>query len=173
MKKVILELGGNINRLDTALELAKEHPDSLIVISSEGDPARCLEKLKSAGIPKDRFILDYQAWDTVTNFTKTFPIICENKIQELYIVTDLFHIPRCKAICESAYFGKKISRHYVPHGDEKRKESFELILGDTIRTLLWKFTGHLFYDKKVKEQRMPTIESDSKIAEDLLKHYEV
>ena len=110
MKKVILELGGNINRLDTALELAKKHPDALIIISSEGNPAGCLAKLKAAGIPKDRFILDYQAWDTVTNFTKTFPIICGNKIQELYIVTDLFHIPRSKAICESAYFGKKILR---------------------------------------------------------------
>ena len=71
MKKAILELGGNINRLDTALDLAKKSPNALIIISSESDPKECLQKLKAAGIAKERFILDYNAWDTVTNFVKT------------------------------------------------------------------------------------------------------
>ena len=170
MKKAILELGGNINRLDTALELAKSHPDALIIISSEGDPAGCLAKLKAAGIPKDRFILDYQAWDTVTNFTTTLPIIRDEEIGELYVVTDLFHIPRSKAICESIYFGRGVVRNYVPHGTDDHKET---LWYDTFRALLWRFTGHLLYDEKVKEQRMPGIEADAKLAAELLKSYEV
>jgi uncharacterized SAM-binding protein YcdF (DUF218 family) len=170
MKKAILELGGNINRLDTVLELVKQHPDALIIISSEGDPAGCLAKLKAAGIPKDRFILDYNAWDTVTNFTTTLPIIRDQEIDELYVVTDLFHIPRSRSICEAIYFGRGVLRSYVPHGTDDHKEP---IWYDTFRALLWRFTGHLLYDEKVKEQRMPGIEADAKLEEELLKDYEV
>ena len=170
MKKAILELGGNINRLDTALELAKQHPDALIIISSEGDPAGCLAKLKAAGIPKDRFILDYNAWDTVTNFTTTMPLIEKYEIDELYVVTDLFHIPRSKAICETIYFFRGVVRHYVPHGNDDHKET---IWYDFIRSLIWRLSNHLVYDEKVKEQRMPGIEADAKLAEELLKTYEV
>jgi len=170
MKKAILELGGNINRLDTALEVAKQHPDALIIISTESDPKGCLDKLKAAGIPKDRFILDYKAWDTVTNFTETFPIIRDQEIGELYVVTDLFHIPRSQAICESVYFGKSVVTHYVAHGTDDHKET---IWYDLIRSLVWRFTGYLIYDQKVKDQRMPSIHTDEIMAQKLLKDYEV
>jgi uncharacterized SAM-binding protein YcdF (DUF218 family) len=170
MKKAIIELGGNNNRLDTALELAKQHPDALIIISSEGYPAGCLAKLKAAGISKDRFILDYNAWDTVTNFTTTLSIIRKQKIKELYVVTDLFHIPRSKKICETVYFGRGVKRYYVPHGSDDHKE---ILWYDWMRSLIWRTTGYLIYDKKVKEQRMPAIEADAKLAEELLKSYEV
>ena len=169
MKKAILELGGNINRLDTALELAKQHPDALIIISSEGDPAGCLAKLKAAGISKNRFILDYNAWDTVTNFTTTLPIIRDQEIGELYVVTDLFHIPRSKAICETIYFFRGVVINYVAHGYDDHKE---VIWYDFMRSLVWRLTNHLIYDEKVKGQRMPGIEADAKVAEELLKNYE-
>jgi len=170
MKKAILELGGNINRLDTALELAKQQPDALIIISSEGDPAGCLAKLKAAGIPKDRFILDYKAWDTVTNFTTTLPIIRDQEIGELYVVTDLFHIPRSQVICESVYLGRGVVKHYVAHGTDDHKEP---IWYDLFRALLWRFTGYLWYDEAVKDSRMPQIHSDEIVAQKLLKDYEV
>jgi hypothetical protein len=85
-------------------------------------------------------------------------------------VTDLFHIPRSKAICESIYFGRGVVRNYVPHGIDDHKET---LWYDTFRALLWRFTGHLLYDEKVKEQRMPGIEADAKLASELLKSYEV
>ena len=170
MKKAILELGGNNSRLDTALDLFKQYPDSLIIISSEGDPKGCLEKLKAARVPKDQFILDYQAWDTVTNFTTTYSLIRKHKVNELYVVTDLFHIPRSKVICETVYFGSSIKRNYVPHGSDNHKEP---IWYDRTRAIVWKCSGILLYDKKVKEQRIPAIEADSKLAEELLKSYEV
>jgi uncharacterized SAM-binding protein YcdF (DUF218 family) len=170
MKKAILSLGGNINRLDTALEVAKQHPDALIIISSEENPAGCLAKLKAAGIPKDRFILDYQAWDTVTNFTTTLPIVRDQEIGKLYVVTDLFHIPRSKAICESIYFGTGVIRNYIPHGTDDRKEP---IWYDTLRAIFWRLTGHLLYDEKVKDARMPAIHTDEILAQKLLQDYEV
>jgi len=169
MKRAILELGGNINRLDTALDLFKQYPDALIIISSEGDPKGCIEKLKAAGVPRDQFILDYQAWDTVTNFTTTYSLIRKYRIKELYVVTDLFHIPRSKAICETVYFGCNIKKDYVPHGSNNHKEP---IWYDRKRSIVWKLFGILLYDKKVKDQRMPAIQADSKLAEELLKSYD-
>ena len=170
MKKAILGLGGNINRLDTVLELAKQYPDALIIISSEENPAECLAKLKAAGIPKDKFILDYNAWDTVTNFTKTFPIIRDQEIGDLYVVTDLFHIPRSEAICESVYFGRGVQKNYVAHGSDDHKE---VIWGDLFRSFFWRLTGYLFYDKSIKDSRMPQISSDEILAKKILETYEV
>ena len=170
MKKAILELGGNINRLDTALDLAKKSPNALIIISSESDPKECLQKLKAAGIAKERFILDYNAWDTVTNFVKTLPIIKNEEIDELYVVTDLFHIQRSRIICESVYFNTGVKTYYIPHGTDDHKES---IWYDMFRSIFWRFTGYLWYEPNVKNARMSQIEADGRLAKELLQNYEL
>ena len=170
MKRIILQLGGNVARLDTGIELLQRYPDVRMIISSELPPEECIRKLKAAKISKDRFIFDYQSWDTVTNFTITFPIIREMEIEEMFVVSDLFHIPRVQAICESVYLGKGMIKHYVAHGSDDHKEP---IWYDTIRALVWRFTGHLLYDPKVKSDRMPAYEKASIRVKELLKDYEV
>ena len=170
MSKVIFQLGGNINRMDTGLKLLQDHPDAIMMIFSELPPEGCLNRLKAAGIPKDRFIFDYQSWDTVSNFTMTYPRVKEMGVKELYIVSDLFHIPRVQAICETVYFGTDVVRHYVPHGTDNHKE---VIWYDLCRALLWKFTGYLWYDKKVKNERMPLYDAAAKYIDEHLKDYEV
>ena len=74
MSKVILQLGGNVHRMDTGLKLLQDNPDAMMIISSELPVDECLNKLKAAKIPKERFIFDYQAWDTVTNFCRLINI---------------------------------------------------------------------------------------------------
>lgn len=171
MKKIILSLGGNINRLDTTLKLSKEHSDALIIVSSENDPKGCLDKFKAASIPKDRFIFDYQAWDTLTNFTTTRSFIEKNKVTDLYVVTDSFHMQRAKVICDIVYYNSDINRYYVFHEPDNRKEPTKLVWYDMFRAIIWKTTGILLYDKSVKDERMPQYEADSKYMEQLLKEY--
>ena len=72
---VILHLGGCVSRIEKTLELAAAHPDAVIVISSEGSIARVINRLEAAGVARDRYILDFKAWDTVTNFALTFDLI--------------------------------------------------------------------------------------------------
>ena len=133
-------------------------------------PEECINKLKSAKIPKERFIFDYQAWDTVTNFTMTYPRIRDMGIEELYVVSDLFHIPRVQAICESVYLGRGVVKHYIPHGTDNHKE---VIWYDLCRALFWRFTGILLYDQKTKDERMPAYNEAEVRVQELLKDYEV
>jgi uncharacterized SAM-binding protein YcdF (DUF218 family) len=170
MKKLILQLGGNVARLDTGIKVLQEHPDATMIISSELPADVCIRKLREAKIPKERFIFDYQAWDTVTNFTVTCPMIRDMGIEELYVVSDLFHIPRVEAICESIYLGRNIKKYYISHGTDNHKE---VIWYDLCRALFWRFTEYLLYDQKVKDDRMPAyIEADIRVKE-LLETYEV
>jgi uncharacterized SAM-binding protein YcdF (DUF218 family) len=170
MKKIILQLGGNVNRLDTGIQVLQQYPDATMIISSELPPEECINKLKSAKISKDRFIFDYQAWDTVTNFTTTLPIIRDMEIGEIYVVSDLFHIPRVQAICESVYLGRGIVKHYVAHGTDNHEE---VVWYDLCRALLWRFTGFLLYDQKTKDERMPAYNDAAIRIKELLEHYEV
>jgi hypothetical protein len=170
MSKVILQLGGNVHRMDTGLKLLLEHSDAIMIISSELPVDECLSKLKAAKIPKERFIFDYQAWDTVTNFTMTYPKIRDMGVKELYVVSDLFHIPRVQAICESIYLGRDVVKNYIAHGTDNHKE---VIWYDLCRALLWRFTGYLLYDNKTKNDRMPLYDAAAKYIEEHLKDYEV
>jgi hypothetical protein len=170
MAKVILQLGGNVERLNTGIKVLQEHPDAKMIISSELPPEECIKKLKAAKIPKERFIFDYQAWDTITNFTTTLPMIQDIGVGEMYIVSDLFHIPRVKVICETIYSGKNIKIHYVSHGTDNHKEP---IWYDAVRALVWRLTGYLIFEQKVKNERMPAYEKASVRIKELLKTYEV
>ena len=170
MSNVILELGGNPNRLDKAIEVFKQNPDSIIVISTEGSLKFCIDKLKSAGIPDNQYIFDYNAWDTVTNFTETYNLIKSKTPQKLFVVTDQFHMKRSLIIANTIYFFTGIDIVPCPYigGDLQIVESDSLIWGDFARSLIWKLTGYLFYDPSVKNERMPQIKADEKLVKELL-----
>ena len=70
MKKLILHLGGGLDRADKCIQLANVHPDAMILVSSEG--GNILEYYTERGIDPNRVFLDNDAWDTVTNFTHTY-----------------------------------------------------------------------------------------------------
>jgi len=50
--ETILHLGGSLQRLTKTIELAKEKPTSLVVVSSEGDPQKVMRTLLDAGIER-------------------------------------------------------------------------------------------------------------------------
>jgi hypothetical protein len=163
---IILELGGNVNRIKAVCDLALKLPNAKIIISSELPCSEVVNLLTESGIGYDRFLLDFTAWDTVTNFTETFRLIKSYKPEKIHIVTDKFHMPRSAAIATCVYLFKKIT--LVPHpylgGDLNYKEPFKLILEDAIRALVWRLTGQLIYYKQVKKERMPLFVREKQIA---------
>lgn len=163
---VILELGGNPSRMYRVIELAQQYPSAQIVISSEGSPDFVVGLLRGAGIADARFILDFKAWDTVTNFTHTLRLVQSYSPRTLYIVTDQFHMKRAMAIAKAVYFLRRIKIVPEPYmGSEPHPpESEELIRYDQMRSWIWRLTGYLQYDKAVKDQRMPGIEADEQHA---------
>ena len=165
---VILELGGNAARLYRVVELAKKYPTTKIVISSEGNPEYVFLFLRNAGIDFNRIIFDFNAWDTVTNFTKTKGYITYLQPKKLYIVTDKFHMERAMHIARAVYFLsgiEVIAEPYYgsePHPPEPRNH----VRNDLIRAWLWRLTGFLHYYINVKTTRMPGINADKQTAID-------
>jgi hypothetical protein len=163
---VILELGGNVNRMQTVKQLATENKTAKIIVSSESPPTAVVDILSSAGIGYERFLLDFNAWDTVTNFTETVKLIKLYQPRRLFIVTDYFHMRRAMAIAKPVYALSGIKLVPVPFmgGDIHYKEPLKLILEDAGRAWVWRLTGKLIYDQTVKDQRMPGINADKQLA---------
>ena len=152
--KVILELGGNVARMDKAVELAAANPDSHLIVSSESDPAGCLRKIQAAGLDPSRYTLDYTAWDTVTNFTNTKRIVDALAPDELVVVTDGFHMPRSMTIGRIVYFGSKTKLSAHPSSPKDRDESKRLVLWDATRAAISRFLGNTIYDQAVYDGRI-------------------
>jgi uncharacterized SAM-binding protein YcdF (DUF218 family) len=157
--KIILELGGSPNRLKKAAEIYHQFPDAIVLISSEDSAHLCLNILAEANVPESKVFFNYDAWDTVTNFTETYKLITKANAQQLFVVTDKFHMERAMAIANVVYFASSIKLTPCEYlgGDLNRQESSGLIRADFLRALCWKLFGFLFYDKKVKQERMPGI----------------
>jgi uncharacterized SAM-binding protein YcdF (DUF218 family) len=159
MKRLILHLGGGMDRANKCIQLAQEYPDAPIFVSSEG--GNPLEYYSQAGIEPNRVFLDYDAWDTVTNFTHTVKRIKDQFNPEIvFVVTHDFHMARSMRIAEAVYFLRGIkpiakpSGGPNPYGPEYNfTEPDNLIEGDTIRAWIWRLTGLLFYSEKVRTQR--------------------
>lgn len=165
---IILELGGNAARLYKVLELASEYPEAKIIISSEGSPDHVVGLLRGAGINDERFLLDFKAWDTVTNFTETVKLIKSFHPKNLYVVTDQFHMKRSMAIATAVYFlsGMRIIPNPYMGSEPHDPENPKYVRDDRFRAWLWRLTGYLKYYPNVKEARMPQIEADEKHAKE-------
>lgn len=151
-RKLILHLGGNLQRADKAIELANANPDALILISSEGGES--VKYYTDRGINPKRVFNDMTAWDTVTNFTATYRRIRKTfKPDKIYVVTDGFHMKRSMRIADAVYFLSGIELVPSISSPVNRAEKSSYVRDDTIRSWIWKLTRILFYWKKVREDR--------------------
>jgi uncharacterized SAM-binding protein YcdF (DUF218 family) len=154
---IILHLGGNSERAQTAAALARDLPNAKIVVSTEsGDYMRYY---KDADIDPVRIISNRAAWDTVTNFTHTYKLLKALDCTRLYVVTDMFHCYRSMliAIC---IWGKRVPIYIVPHGTSVSPSDESFAAFDCFRALLWRLTGILIYWKSVYEERKPYFEPE-------------
>jgi hypothetical protein len=167
MSKIIIELGGSPHRLNKAIELYHQNPDALILISSEGNPQLCVDMLKAGGVPESNYIFDFNAWDTVTNFTETYKFIRSKGTKKLFVVTDRFHMRRSMVIAQTVYFltGVELVPCESLEGDLNRVESDGLVFGCFVATLLWKLFRYSNTNSNSYKTRMPGIEAEKLIAQ--------
>lgn len=133
MPDAILHLGGDPRRIERTIEEARRHPQAVVVISSEGP-------VNAADIAPERVIVDDIAYDTVGNFTDTWPIIRRLAARRVYVVTSNWHMPRAMAIATVAYFGRGVTPIACPwpNGDHQDPGN---VLWDVMRTVQWRVTG--------------------------------
>lgn len=158
--KVILELGGNPSRLDTAIPLLQQNPGSHLVISSESPAQTVLDKLTAAEVDPSTYTIDETAWDTVTNFTNTMPLVKRLGATELLVVTDGFHMLRAMCIATLIYFKSGITLSAHPSSPVDHHESRRLVIFDTFRASISRFLGNTIYTQQVYDDRVAAFYND-------------
>ena len=144
--QALLVLGGSTTALERekfAAQLAREHPDLPIWISGGSPNQKYTERVfVKAGIDPRRLHLDYQAVDTVTNFTTLVDELQARGIKSVYLITSDYHMRRARVIGEIVLGSRGIEFKPVPVPSERTPEPVEKAIRDGARALLWVTTGH-------------------------------
>jgi uncharacterized SAM-binding protein YcdF (DUF218 family) len=139
--QAVLVLGGALEREVFAAEFAKEHPNLPIWVSSGSNPEYSEWVFSEAGIAADRLHLDYQAVDTVTNFTTLVKEFKARGINSIYLITSDYHMRRASVIGEIVLGSQGIDFKPVAVVSERSPESINKAIRDGARAVLWVATG--------------------------------
>lgn len=137
----ILVLGGQPHREAVAARLARLQPDLHVWSSSGLGPEQAYPIFDALGVGRDRITLDYQAVDTVTNFTTLVKTFQRQHVRHLYLVTSDYHMPRARAIATVILGSHRIAFTPIPAPSLKPAESSLRICRDILRAWLWCTTG--------------------------------
>jgi uncharacterized SAM-binding protein YcdF (DUF218 family) len=143
--QAILVLGGSTSRLERekfTAEFALEHPNLPIWISS-GSPRDYTEQVfADAGVNLKRLNLDYQAVDTVTNFTTIVDELQQQGIESVYLVTSDYHMRRAQIVGEIVLGSRGIHLKPIAVPSDQPQEPLSKVIRDGSRAILWVTTGH-------------------------------
>jgi uncharacterized SAM-binding protein YcdF (DUF218 family) len=138
----IFILGGETGREKLGAQFAAQHP-SLPVWISGGAPQGYTKKVfAKAGNNPNNLHLDYQASDTVTNFTTLVDRFQSEGIDTVYLFTSDDHMPRARIIGEIVFGSRGIKIKPVSFRSGRAVESRTKIFRDTARSILWLITGY-------------------------------
>ena len=137
----IFVLGGHEERERFAAKFALEHPKIPIWVSS-GSPQDYATKIfNNVGIKSDRLHLDYQAKDTVTNFTSLVKELKAQGIDSVYLITSDNHMNRARIIGEIVFGSQGIVLKPIAVPSNGSPEPIEKMIRDGGRSVLWLLTG--------------------------------
>jgi uncharacterized SAM-binding protein YcdF (DUF218 family) len=139
--EAIFVLGGHESRERWAAQLGAKYPKLPIWVSSgspEGYAKRIFEK---AGVNSQRLHLDYNARDTVTNFTSSVQELKAHHIQSVYLVTSDNHMNRARLVGEIIFGSQGILIKPISVPSDGTPEPIEKVLRDGARAILWLTTG--------------------------------
>jgi uncharacterized SAM-binding protein YcdF (DUF218 family) len=139
--QAILTLGGGGEREPFTAHFAKHYPSLEIWVSSGQSPERARPIFQSVGIPDTRVHFDRRAVDTVTNFTSLVDDFQKRHFHHLYLITSDFHMPRATAIATLVFGSRGIAFTPIAIPTNQPKESWQHILRDCGRAIVWLFTG--------------------------------
>ncbi|MCU0547670.1 MAG: YdcF family protein [Oscillatoriaceae cyanobacterium Prado104] len=138
----MLVLGGAIEREVFAAKFAREHPNLPIWVSSGSNREFAEWVFEEAGIDRDRVHLDYQAVDTVTNFTTLVDELRDRGIDSVYLITSDDHMRRAQIIGEIVLGSRGITFQPVAVPSGREPEPLQKAIRDGARSILWLTTGY-------------------------------
>jgi uncharacterized SAM-binding protein YcdF (DUF218 family) len=137
----ILVLGGSEDRELFSAQFAKTHPNLPVWISSGAPPEYAERVFQKAGVELDRLNLDYQAVDTVTNFTSVVDRLRQKNIRSVYLITSDYHMRRAQVIGEIVLGSRGINIQPVSIPSAQTQEPMAKAVRDGGRAALWVATG--------------------------------
>lgn len=140
--QALLVLGGALEREEFAAEFARNHPHLPIWVSGGSNPEYAEWVFSQAGIDLERVHLDYQAQDTVTNFTTLVDQLKSQGIESVYLITSDDHMRRAQVIGEIVLGSRGITFKPLPVPSGRSPEPIEKAIRDGARAILWVTTGH-------------------------------
>lgn len=140
--EAIFVLGGAEERELFAAEFAQQYPELSIWVSSGSPEGYARRVFTKAGIAEQRVHLNYDAVDTVTNFTTLVAQLQAQGIDGVYLVTSDDHMRRARVIGEIVFGSRGIMLKPIAVPSGRSPEPFEKALRDGARALLWVATGH-------------------------------
>lgn len=157
--EALLVLGGAIEREAFAAEFAHRHPDLPIWVSSGTNPEYAEWLFTNAGIDPQRLNLDYQAVDTVTNFTTLVDQLKAQGIESVYLITSDDHMLRARVIAEIVLGSRDISFRPLSVPSGRPPEPIEKSVRDGLRAIVWILTGYTAADLKPLPQNSEEAET--------------
>lgn len=144
--QAVLVLGGSTTALERekfAAKFALQYPDLPIWVSGGSPNQRYTKRVfAKAGIDPSRLRLDYQAVDTVTNFTTLVDDLQARGIHSVYLITSDYHMRRARIIGEIVLGSRGINFKAVRVPSNRSPESIEKAIRDGGRAIVWLLTGH-------------------------------
>ncbi len=144
--QAVLVLGGSsvdLERERYAAKLALAHHNLPIWVSSGSTNKNYVTRVfTKAGINPKRLYLDYQAVDTVTNFTTLVDDFQARGITKVYLVTSQDHMRRAQIVGEIVFGSKGIDFQPVVVPSKRSPEPLQKALRDGARAVLWVVSGH-------------------------------
>lgn len=132
----IFVLGGHENREREAAKLAAQHPDLPVWVSS-GSPEGYVKRIfQKSGVSLERLHLNYQAKDTVSNFTTLADRFRAQGIRSVYLVTSQSHMNRAYWVGEIVFGSRDIALKPVTVA-AGAAECPSKSIRDVLRALVW------------------------------------
>ncbi|HIK28017.1 MAG: YdcF family protein [Oscillatoriaceae bacterium SKW80] len=143
----ILVLGGSIQREIHVAELAKQYPQTPILIS-QGSQEPCIWLIfQKARAPMQQVVLEKCAQSTFGNFYFTLPILKSRQVHRLKVITSPTHLPRAQWLAQILLgsHGIWVDVELVNEkGIPGNRESWLKTTLDVTRSLIWAFISHFY-----------------------------
>lgn len=137
-----LVLGGEPRREQFAAQFAKQHPNLPIWVSGGSNPEYAEWIFQQAGVSANLVHLDYDAVDTLTNFTTIVDKLRSQGITSIYLITSDYHMRRAEWIGQVVLSSRGIQFQPVVIPSQKAAEPLEKAIFDGARAVLWVITGN-------------------------------
>jgi uncharacterized SAM-binding protein YcdF (DUF218 family) len=137
-----LVLGGEPRRERFAAEFARQHPSLPIWVSGGSNPEYAEWIFQQAGVSESLVHLDYDAVDTLTNFTTLADKLRSQGITSIYLITSDYHMRRAQWIGQVVLSSRGIQFKTVAIPTDKAQEPLEKAIFDGARAVLWVITGN-------------------------------